>query len=815
MGEGYPTARGRYSLELVDREADDSTQPRSFGLVRSYFTRRLANRFQPYNAADPAEDSDTASLLSFTDSSLNFYSPDFNPKKYLAGVHRNTPYQQLLRGANRLREDMGERKEALRSLVQSNFDAFVGAKNTVDVLQEEMRRNGVRKETGHGTVAYERTLKDAVAQADLVFGPIMERTSRSEKIRTTLGIVERYKFFFNLPSSMLGYVKTSKYDLAVRDYKKGRHLMNAAASNTSSEGALRSLFEKVWVAVQASVGRVHASIFSKLDNPWAEMEVQTKHIGHLLQLDSPTDPVVYFLENQHKWVIKFVGKAFAEYVESVAAEVQPEMGADLHNRAKVLSLLQNLHAPEALGAAVEKVSGRWRATLVLIKTLCEVIGKTIPELFTFAELFHTNELYKRSFSPAQSEATWSQITEEIVALLAIAISKVFHAGAVPLPRRSDKSRHYEVVVALNQQPVPPFPRDACCYVAGHYARMMAQELSTAVAEAKAVALSKTARKLLNGMLSTFRTDLVAIFCDGWVQDSRALFLTRGLQQAALVNPIQDHQQRCLGILQTLVHTTAAVLPDLRPESDPAILEWGIPSLIQSTQAFLDGVHHMTFATHVMDAKNAQLISGLSCLQAIKERTRKLMSDFETKLGLSKRLNLTEIKTSEKVLDGVFFDTLIAAKFAQLRETIHRGILYAGFDWETEAAPQEIRPYIYEILLALVVVHAETIKLADHLVWRVLTTLVELTAQEFLTCFRRLDQFSKAGALQATLEVEFIEQTLLPFTNAKVATTFKSLYGVGQELRALERVIASARHTTRTQFARHTTRTQFARFTRRG
>lgn len=35
----------------------------------------------------------------------------------------------------------------------------------------------------------------------------MERTSRSEKIRTTLNIVERYKFFFNLPSSMLEYIK--------------------------------------------------------------------------------------------------------------------------------------------------------------------------------------------------------------------------------------------------------------------------------------------------------------------------------------------------------------------------------------------------------------------------------------------------------------------------------------------------------------------------------------------------------------------------------------------------------------------------------
>lgn len=349
--------------------------------------------------------------------------------------------------------------------------------------------------------------------------------------------------------------------------------MKSAASGTGSEGALRSLFEKVWVAVQISVGKVHESIFSKLDNPWAEIDAQTKHISYLLQLDSPEDPVVYFLQNQHKWVIEFVDRSFSEYVETLSAEAPAEeVGTEqsLLKRAKILDLLQSTDKADSFVAAVEKLafSGRWRATLALIKILSEVIGKTIPELFKFTEQFHTNDHYTRKFDPTRTEAVWSQITEEIVALLAIAISKLFHAEPVSLPRRSGKSRHFDVVAALNQKELPPFPGDVCCYVVGHYAGLMAHELSTAVVEAKSIALSKHARKLLTGVFATFRTDIVSIFCDGWVQDSRALFLSQDPQRAVLHNLFQDHQQRCIGILQTLVQTTAAVLPDLRPEVRP-------------------------------------------------------------------------------------------------------------------------------------------------------------------------------------------------------------------------------------------------------
>lgn len=45
------------------------------------------------------------------------------------------------------------------------------------------------------------------AQAEKIYGPIIERRGKAEKVRTTLNILERYKFFFSLPSGLLESIK--------------------------------------------------------------------------------------------------------------------------------------------------------------------------------------------------------------------------------------------------------------------------------------------------------------------------------------------------------------------------------------------------------------------------------------------------------------------------------------------------------------------------------------------------------------------------------------------------------------------------------
>lgn len=48
---------------------------------------------------------------------------------------------------------------------------------------------------------------EANARAVKIYGPVVERRRKVEKVRNTLAILQRYKFFFNLPSSLLESIK--------------------------------------------------------------------------------------------------------------------------------------------------------------------------------------------------------------------------------------------------------------------------------------------------------------------------------------------------------------------------------------------------------------------------------------------------------------------------------------------------------------------------------------------------------------------------------------------------------------------------------
>ena len=47
------------------------------------------------------------------------------------------------------------------------------------------------------------SFSDGAQKANQVFLPVLENASKAQKLRTTLGVFERSKFFFNLPSFII------------------------------------------------------------------------------------------------------------------------------------------------------------------------------------------------------------------------------------------------------------------------------------------------------------------------------------------------------------------------------------------------------------------------------------------------------------------------------------------------------------------------------------------------------------------------------------------------------------------------------------
>lgn len=126
---------------------------------------------------------------------------------------------------------------------------------------------------------------EASSRADAVFQPILDARTKAERLKSTLGVFERSKFFFNLPgilgeavesvsspplrrtrlSLTLHEMGQGKYDVALSAYKKGRYILASrpaqllglpVATNVQQQQQQKRIYDKVRDGRGAFVPRV-------------------------------------------------------------------------------------------------------------------------------------------------------------------------------------------------------------------------------------------------------------------------------------------------------------------------------------------------------------------------------------------------------------------------------------------------------------------------------------------------------------------------------------------------------------------------------
>lgn len=145
----------------------------------------------------------------------------------------------------------------------------------------------------------------AAIKANQVFVPVLENASKAHKLRTTLGVFERSKFFFNLPSFIIESIEAvcmyapvgnsfltivqGRYEQALRDYKKGKMLMESrpgqllpigpsSQGTPSAEQQQKRILEKVWGNVEKAMTEMKNALHSQLQNPNRSVDEQEKTI---------------------------------------------------------------------------------------------------------------------------------------------------------------------------------------------------------------------------------------------------------------------------------------------------------------------------------------------------------------------------------------------------------------------------------------------------------------------------------------------------------------------------------------------------------
>lgn len=128
------------------------------------------------------------------------------------------------------------------------------------------------------------------------------------------------------------------------------------------------------------------------------------------------------------------------------------------------------------------------------------------------------------------------------------------------------------------------------------------------------------------------------------------------------------------------------------------------------------------------------------------------------------------------IDARLFQSYTRPYIESLRNCIRQGITAA--DWAPADAndkPKEVRPYVYEALLSLVLVHSQVSTTAASLTSQVLSYLLEQASKELLEAFKSRPKYNLSALMQATIDVEFVAQTLTQYMTERSSETQTLIY----------------------------------------
>ncbi|KAF9374895.1 hypothetical protein CPC16_001012, partial [Podila verticillata] len=507
-------ARDRRNNSMDDETSTLSEQVDLLGLVRG-------------NVLNSKNVRGDANLISSTQKS-------FNSQRYLYAVHADTSYDDLVKGVDNLKHSIDQRSSALKVLVQNNFDRFVSAKNVIDSVYDDMKEKTLNEAQDYGTHRLNTILRESYGKAHEVINPVLERREKIEKLRSTVGLLEPYRLFFNLPNTLQESIKQGKYQLAARDYNKGKVLLaqafptsSDAASTNSSQSTLietkRRVFDRVWSEVERIVARLRTDLESQLEEPWRGMEEHERNIKLLFELDTTTDPVWHCLSSQYRWIKKIMVESYDEQaliVEEFRKTDEEILQSQNMNPAERLALFKQI-----LGAlkssefenmfAKEPEVKFWIALTTGVKTLSELLLRLLPDFWKLAVAFMDGKIQKASkrrntVSDPQRVSNCLAMVKDIIDLYSSQMSYLLIESLVP-DRNKDEQEGQEE----EEQEEPN--RAKSSVVEAFFLGRIITEVSNSMNDVNALGLRGGAFMIMVDMIERVRWNFVDYLCASWAK----------------------------------------------------------------------------------------------------------------------------------------------------------------------------------------------------------------------------------------------------------------------------------------------------------
>lgn len=183
--------------------------------------------------------------------------------------------------------------------------------------------------------------------------------------------------------------------------------------------------------------------------------------------------------------------------------------------------------------------------------------------------------------------------------------------------------------------------------------------------------------------------------------------------------------------------------------------------------------------------------------------------FETNFTIKLTDETNSIRDALAKIDSRLFQAYVTPLVQETDSLVRSSI--ARSDWAPVGAPTDARPYVYTVLLGLVLVHTEVSTTTAPLTSPILKHLLEKYLVSFLEAFKARPKYNLQALMQATLDVEFMAQMVSNYITKNASTTQGELYvqldqltdqevrgKLQQELKELRNTLKTLRESTKTE-----------------
>ena len=236
----------------------------------------LESPLSPTEEDDREEDEDGAgssataggtSNASSTASSI-ITSDHFSPALFLLTKHRRATFKELKAGLVHLKKSCGEERSDIMDstsplvLLKPNVLAVVECLDALKAVHHSLKKD--RQEYGSDlTMKIEEIVKKAGDEAQDIFSGVLSKKDSSDSTRNALNVLQRYRFLFNLPSSIERNIQKGEYDVVINDYARARALFDKTEVK---------VFRKVFGEVEQRVKRLKTVLREKLKEGCSRVE---------------------------------------------------------------------------------------------------------------------------------------------------------------------------------------------------------------------------------------------------------------------------------------------------------------------------------------------------------------------------------------------------------------------------------------------------------------------------------------------------------------------------------------------------------------